>query len=120
MMFVDSIFDNLILPIISRKYQAYRIQADFDSAQELLKSQSEGDAAKGLAIVRQLCLDNPINMQEYMDHLCTFVREKAHRNRESLGTWKPVVRSALLLICSLPRYDSKRPKFTVLTSVMGM
>jgi len=39
MIFVDSIFDKLVLPIISRKYEAYRIEADFDYAKQLLLSQ---------------------------------------------------------------------------------
>lgn len=105
MILVDSIFDNLILPIISREYQAYRIQRNFESAREMLASQSDIECGKGLSIIRRLCQDNPINLQEYIDLLCGFVREKTGRQQSSLGAWKDLVRSAMILICSLPRYD---------------
>ena len=105
MIFVDSIFDRLILPVIDRKFQAYRTQSAFDSARELLKSESPVECLKGLSIVRELCLDSPINLQEHIDLLCEFVRDKANRKQEQLGVWASPVRSALILICSLPRYD---------------
>jgi len=105
MIFVDSIFDHLILPAIDQKIQAYRTQAAFDSARELLKSQSVSECVKGLSVFRRLCLDNPPNLQEHIDLLCEFVRDKANREQEMLGAWTSGVRSALILICSLPRYD---------------
>ncbi|HYM76217.1 MAG TPA: hypothetical protein VE377_09590 [Candidatus Dormibacteraeota bacterium] len=105
MIFVDSIFERLILPVIDQKVQAYRTQSAFDSARELLKSQSVSECLKGLSIVRRLCLDNPPNLQEHIDLLCEFVRDKASRRQETLGAWGQGVRSALILICSLPRYD---------------
>ena len=105
MIFVDSIFDRLILPVIDRKFQAYRTQSAFDSARELLKCHTVSECAKGLSIIRQLCLDNPVNLQEHIDLLCEFVRDKANRKQEKLGVWSSSVRSALILICSLPRYD---------------
>src|SRR5579871_2358530 len=105
MIFVDSIFDNVVLPVISKEVQAYRLQKKFESARAMLSTQSLAQCKKGLALIRRLCQDNPVNLQEHIDIICQFVREKADPQQTSFGTWQELIRSALVLVCSLPRYD---------------
>jgi len=105
MIFVDSIFENIVLPVISKEVQAYRIQKKFESARDLLSAQSAIQCKKGLSLIRRLCQDNPVNLQEHIDVICRFIREKAAPQQTSFGTWQDLIRSSLVLVCSLPRYD---------------
>lgn len=78
-------------------------------------SQAEGDPARGLLIIRQLCLDSPINLQDYIDLLCSFVRQGEQEpgiawNLEGCGTVGP---DSHLFTCSLPRYDRNNRSYNL-------
>jgi hypothetical protein len=49
----------------------------YESVRDMLSSQSETQCRKGLSLIRRLCQDNPVNLQEYIDVVCRFIREKA-------------------------------------------
>jgi Pentapeptide repeats (8 copies) len=113
MFLLDSIFDKLVAPVIDRRLQALRAQKNFDSGRQYLNTGIGGEATKGLAIIRRLCEENPLNLQEYIDVLCQFVRARANPQENAEGDWNALLRSALLLICSLPRYDRNKWPYNI-------
>ena len=113
MILIDSIFTRLVAPIIDEKLQGLRIQRNFDTARQLLASYKSSEAMQGLAIVRQLIRNNPPDLQEYYDLLCGFIRSKAGRENPPQEGWGPALRSALILLCSLPKYDRNQWPYNI-------
>jgi hypothetical protein len=107
------IFDRLILPIVDQKFQAFRIQSNFETAKKLLSSSDREEATKGLSIIRRLVRDDTLNLQEYYDSLCDFIRNTASKDKPYPQNWSPVIKSALILLCSLPKYDRNQWPYNI-------
>ena len=113
MILIESIFNHLVAPIIDEKLQGLRIQKNFAAARDQLSSSDNGEVMDGIAIVRQLVKSNPPDLQEYYDLLCGFIRSKAGRENPPQSSWGPTMRAALVLLCSLPKYDRNQWPYNI-------
>lgn len=104
-MFLESIFNKMILPVIDEKISAYRTRQNFEDALELLSSKEAKTFQKGISTIQNLFKINSFPTQEAIDAITSSVRCHIGLEESYDEAFNPAVKSALLFLSSLPKRD---------------
>ncbi len=122
---LSPITDVILKPYLDEKFRALKYQQYLTYAQKLLghkKTVSLGkqtprkkarstlrkdiaNAERGIGTLAELARSYPYNLQEIIDVLTSFIREKWHKNNAISDEWNPVLVKGLRILAAFPKKD---------------